>query len=451
MEISYIKDIHHNYLVVSANEEKSDEAYCVKMLEANSIGGIIRPENRIIDGQVLYYYEITSKQSFDIIYAKAAINYEKIRRLFTDLLEIINQAYEYLLNANDLVIDPEHIYIELSTRQAYVCYLPGYNTEINKQIIKLIEYIMNKLEYKDKEAVLYVYNLYSICKEEGASFNNFYEAVKKDKLEGPIITDTKPNRQEHQAPIMMEKILDETELSYYSIQTYIYTGLCALAALFVLYLSYASKIIYTSIRNRVDYCKLTALILILFCIIGYLMKKIWAKNMRATKIVSTERYLDPRNEEKEEKEEKEENNQRIDISKQDLLMGQSEPLDKLDQSDEYTNQTVLLNAESKDGYRGECCLKPEGENICEPIWIYDFPFVIGKQKDNVDYYLDKEVVSRYHVKITKEENKYYITDLNSTNGTHLNNIPLPCYQRYEITQEDEVTIAGLKYLVSVHP
>ena len=76
----------------------------------------------------------------------------------------------------------------------------------------------------------------------------------------------------------------------------------------------------------------------------------------------------------------------------------------------------------------------------------NFPFVIGKYKNNVDYLLDKEVVSRYHLKITMEDDKYYITDLNSTNGTYLNEKPLPCYKKHEIVSGDEVSIAGIKYI-----
>ena len=171
-------------------------------------------------------------------------------------------------------------------------------------MIKLIEYIMNKLEYKDKEAVLYVYNLYSVCRKEGASFNDFCNAVKKDKQEGPRKIEARKDKQEeprelearkviavgdsklddyeidnkrlklmNEVPLMMEKISDETEEYYYPIKAYIYTGISALLAIFILYLSFFTRIIYTSLGNRVDYSKMFALVLILFCSLGYIMKK----------------------------------------------------------------------------------------------------------------------------------------------------------------------------------
>jgi pSer/pThr/pTyr-binding forkhead associated (FHA) protein len=114
----------------------------------------------------------------------------------------------------------------------------------------------------------------------------------------------------------------------------------------------------------------------------------------------------------------------------------------LNKPDDKSQATVLLNADML--YPG-CYLEPVDKDKCSKILIKDFPFVIGKQKGNVDYFLDKEEVSRYHVKITKEEDSYYITDLNSTNGTSLNNKPLSCYQRHRIIKDDKVSIAGINY------
>ena len=49
-----------------------------------------------------------------------------------------------------------------------------------------------------------------------------------------------------------------------------------------------------------------------------------------------------------------------------------------------------------------------------PLW--------RKSKGNVDYCLDKEIISRYHAKITRRM-IYAILQINSTNGTCLNENP----------------------------
>lgn len=467
MEASYIKDLHNNYLVLHKEDGSSEEAYCVHMLQANSIDGIIKPKPRIIDSRTLYYYDITSKQPIGTIYINRYINYEQIKKLLLDITSLVEQAYEYLLNENDLVLSPEHIYIELSTGQANLCYLPGNNKDIRKQIGDLVEYLMNKVEYKDKEAVLYVYNLYALCRDEEFSFDNLLLAVEEGKA-GPSnkLSNKKGHGQEKEMmdtldatgnvdeiepapmdtnmkrkiPVMLEKVLDEKEEYYYPLRTYVCTGVCVVAAILALVVGINTKLLYNSLGNRIDYGKLMALLLILVCIIGYFMKYIWDKKQRLTKIVGTEEYIDPRIEYKDNVEPGAKAVIKKDIYEYSLPKHNSRAESKLD---EKLNSTILLNDKAQ---AFSCYLEPENKEKYDSIQMKDFPFVIGKLKSNVDYFLDNEVVSRYHVKITKEEDIYYITDLNSTNGTYLNDKPLPCYQRYEIVKDDKVIIAGIRYL-----
>lgn len=464
MEVSYKKDLRNNYLVIPKDDGDSKEDYCIAMLQANTIQGIIGPDIRIIDNRILYYYDITSKQSLEILYEKTPINFEQLRNLFFNMTEIIDLAYEYLLNENDLVLDPKYIYYNLSSKKINICYLPGYNTDIRKQLIYLIEYIMNKVEYKDNEAVLYIYNLYAICREEGFPYDKFLMQIKESRHDSPIKLEIrkkpaggnqtdkqealpKEKKRIRQIPVMKEKISDDQEKYYYPVKTYIYTGMCFLGAIFILTAGIKAKIIYTSAGTRIDYSKLTFLLLILLSVAGYLLRKIWDKKNRMTKVVRKVEYIDPRPYMEGYAEEFEEGAVSGNQPSQSIYAAENTGLTNnnpgKNKEDEEINPTVLLN-----GYLPAtgCCLEPAEKGIYETIRITEFPFVIGKQKGNVDYFLDNEAVSRYHIKITKDDNNYYIMDLNSTNGTSLNSNPLSCYQRVELRDGDEVAIAGIKYI-----
>ncbi len=477
MDVSYKKDLRHNYLVIPKSDNSDNEAYCVCMLQANPIEGIIRPKPRTIDNQVLYYYDITAKQSIETIYVKSNINHEQLKNLFANLANLIEHTYEYLLNENDLILEPKHIYIELTSRQLYFAYLPGYNKDIGIQIATLIEHLMNKVEYNDKDAVLYIYNLYAVCHDEEFSFNKLLSAIRESKTDKSIMIESRknlnisikkdgnhddtyePNKEEtakkdetvkeeykprRQIPVMMEKITDEKELYYFPFRIYIYAGASIIGAIMVLAICLNMKIVYTSIGNRIDYGKLMALLLILSIIIGYLMKVIWNKNNRLTKIISKQEYIDPRVEysEKPQEDKKTEH-----IKNEYKYTLPKRKIEATDVSDDKTESTILLNS---DLASSGCYLEPEDKDSYSVIDIRDFPFIIGKLKSNVDYFLDREIVSRYHVKITKEEEKYYITDLNSTNGTSLNDKPLSCYQRHEIIKADKVSIAGINYSFHIY-
>ena len=74
------------------------------------------------------------------------------------------------------------------------------------------------------------------------------------------------------------------------------------------------------------------------------------------------------------------------------------------------------------------------------------PFVIGKHTGLADYILNKSTVSRFHVRITEEDGQYFLTDLNSTNGTKVNGRLLAANEKVVLSQGDEVWIAEEKYL-----
>ena len=67
-------------------------------------------------------------------------------------------------------------------------------------------------------------------------------------------------------------------------------------------------------------------------------------------------------------------------------------------------------------------------------------------KEMADYILNKSTVSRFHVRITEEDGQYFLTDLNSTNGTKVNGRLLAANEKVVLSQGDEVWIAEEKYL-----
>ena len=74
-------------------------------------------------------------------------------------------------------------------------------------------------------------------------------------------------------------------------------------------------------------------------------------------------------------------------------------------------------------------------------------FMIGKKKDAVDGWLKARGISRIHAKISREEDCYYLTDLNSTNGTFLNGGRLGVNEKARLRPGDSVGFADIRYVV----
>jgi pSer/pThr/pTyr-binding forkhead associated (FHA) protein len=65
---------------------------------------------------------------------------------------------------------------------------------------------------------------------------------------------------------------------------------------------------------------------------------------------------------------------------------------------------------------------------------------IGRDERSDICIKDDPLISRHHALIEKEGEQYYIMDKGSTNGTYLNNNPLPKCERVRIANGDVITV-----------
>lgn len=75
----------------------------------------------------------------------------------------------------------------------------------------------------------------------------------------------------------------------------------------------------------------------------------------------------------------------------------------------------------------------------------DLPCVIGKMAENADVILKDKSISRIHAKIFSVEEEVYLQDLNSTNGTYLNDVPLESNEMMKLSVGDEIAFGTLRF------
>lgn len=80
------------------------------------------------------------------------------------------------------------------------------------------------------------------------------------------------------------------------------------------------------------------------------------------------------------------------------------------------------------------------------LGINFFPYIIGKLAGAVDGVVEHETVSRIHCKLEFENERYYIRDLNSTNGTIVNGTVVETEERMEIQYGDQIQIGQALYV-----
>lgn len=77
-------------------------------------------------------------------------------------------------------------------------------------------------------------------------------------------------------------------------------------------------------------------------------------------------------------------------------------------------------------------------------------YVIGKKADSCDGVIDfNKLISRVHCKICREGTQFFITDLQSVNGTFVNKVPLQPNRAHVIKNGDIVRLANSDFQVSI--
>lgn len=106
-------------------------------------------------------------------------------------------------------------------------------------------------------------------------------------------------------------------------------------------------------------------------------------------------------------------------------------------------ETVVLSSNMTAGPSSLVSREP-GE--LPTIYLEKELIVVGKLENASDAVVDLPTVSRIHAKIRKKEEDFYLTDLNSRNGTAVNGRLLKAEEEYCLQNEDEIDFAQARYI-----
>ncbi len=431
MIVEYKRDMYRNYLVV-LQEENLKTTYEVKMLQNNKILGFLPMQVKRIDGQDYYYYDVSSLQPCSELYQKAKLSKEQIMRLVEGIIVAIEKGKEYLLMENNFVLEPKHLFIDPSNLKVSLCYIPGYCKEIVEQFGSLLEFILDRVDYQEEQAVLLAYGLYKQNRDKTSTvlelkrlLSNEIPLRKEEKEEKEI-------RLEKQAeiPIFNEKLSpnkkEKTVLNKSSIIALcigaILIGIIVIAVLYQLH--FFSNQMDGTFETTKFLLFLILIILAEICALHFMLNQ---KN-KVVKIKSLPSLIQP---------------EFVKDTVPETIVYKHE-FETI--PEKISENTVLLLNETQTYGEELYCLLPIDYKTYQNILLSEFPFFIGKLKTNVDYAINHDSISRFHAKIEKEGEQFFLTDLNSTNGTFIQGKRLETNQKEEIVIGDQITFAQITYI-----
>lgn len=156
LSCEYKKDFDRSYLILT-DIGQGRGSYEEKILVKNDIKGFLNCQIRNINSQNKYFYDISSKQSMDSVFAVKEMEYSDMKNFFLMLKAAADEMKKYLLDGAEIVLEPMYIYMEIESETIWFLYYPGYQSNMQEGMQGLAEFLLNKINHKDSRAVDFAY------------------------------------------------------------------------------------------------------------------------------------------------------------------------------------------------------------------------------------------------------------------------------------------------------
>lgn len=207
MQMEYVRNLHSNYLRLELTEKPQERRYQYCILGRGGISGLLECELRYLDEKAFLYYDITSRQNLGKLYAGRILDRQWFLDFFQALQRLQRELERFLLEEKGCVWDPEYLFQDLERNKFYCVYIPYY--EGICEFEKLIDFMIQHLDYEDDGLVEGIYRVSERYRELGESY-----------LEGQIFKDLEglanigvPERVEtEETPERSEQVINSVDM-----------------------------------------------------------------------------------------------------------------------------------------------------------------------------------------------------------------------------------------------
>lgn len=451
MRAEYKRDVSRNYLILHGENQVDTASYQVRMLTGNAVPSILKCRIQGLDGRFLFYYDITSRQSLASFYEQKKLKASDLRIIFGGVVKIMEEMMEFLLNPDQLLLSPEYMYLDVEKQKLYFCCLPGEAKAVSEQFREMTEYFLPKLDHDDAAAVTMGYGIYRKALETGVQLDALKEFIYQSGTEEPAENKepTKPEEKiseqtvlrEEQIPLdFAEKPPEWEEKSETSNKTggkirgnFVWIGGCGLGVFVLLGILAACYLGY------LPGVPIEAVLAAAIALLGIGALGMWAGEKKKKKQDETAEW---RKKVRREFTDAAGNTEKAEQHKK-FRYEYRERLQFEEPEETDYGETVVLSAGA---VKGPSSLVSKEPGELATIFLERDLTIIGKMENAADAVIPRPTVSRVHARIRKDEEEYFLADLNSRNGTSVNGRMLRANEEYQLQDEDEVDFAEARYI-----
>jgi Tfp pilus assembly major pilin PilA len=505
----YENDSTESILVINMGSKEKILEYQIEMIGNNSCPGILKLDVRYKNGDTRLHYNITSKLTLYKFLQRKKLNKNEFIDILLGITRPLIDCGEYLLYDKSFLIDEEYIYINPSTLEIGMIYLPlAVETNISEDFKSFLSnliissarmdegsngnYMAKILNYL-KNDIFNIYDFVKLLQQLKGNESQIIRDMKNDMMESDVnrINDESIaiNRDKYICPMAVEEEKHDNFIAH--------RGENAPEALknngikqheSVIKNRYKRKYVFIAIASQMliaialslsfnkiravagdDLSTFAGIILIVAAVDILLFRKLFKKeNMEETVVIRKNRKTRISHKNREKKMLKRNENDRIitkiepklpqenqiinmskreiyNVNRQEYNVKGNDQVAAANEADDIPsvniNETIILDKE-----RSEFpCLQRMNNGIMDRVSVTKSNFIIGRLANYVDYVIDNNAIGRTHAEILYKEEQYFIKDLNSKNGTYLNEEKLCSNKEYAISNEDKIIFANIEY------
>lgn len=399
MEIEYERNLAGSYMKVAA---VSDESFDEKIMLKNKMPGLLKVEKSYVDGKGIYWYDISGYQSLAVVCELKKLDINFIEKFILTLCDQIETLERNLMDIDCLLLDPDTIFVSNQDESIRYVIYPEVFDSLSVYVRDIMEFMLAKLDHGDKENVQPAYDIYQKTLDTDYSILDIREMILRRRQEAAreqanyeTIADVElPEIKPDEAEIINDTG-DKKENDFFK----------KLADMIEEYLGINIRE-WSFIRKKSAYKESK--------ILSTIPRKKKEKKQDDAIIIEPEEYKEESKEEK---------------------SGQThEPIRQI-------HPTVCLT-DYREHPQG--LLLYEGYEGLSNISITGQETRIG-QSDEMDAVIAKSTISRIHASIAMEEGEFYLSDMNSSNGTFVNDKPVAYREKCRLKSNDIVRFADVKY------
>ncbi len=438
MDITYKRMGLKTYLVIGKNDN-TISGFHEKMITRNRIPYLIRMMPQNIDGRTYYYYDIQGRVNMETLYSVRTMSASEVSCFLEKLSAMLSELQRYLLLPGDIIFDPANIWFSLDNMEPGFIYVPEKRGDHQEGARELAEYIALRADPEDREAAGMAYS-YLESVESGDIIPKVRQA--RNDPDNGMAGDGKDAPDNGLSEFMTDeswKLKEGVDEDMQSLFKEEGRGWDKGIGLFVgLGVSIASCVLYVVWVIWPDLFPL-ALTEDEYMIFGVSVAVGFAIVLVLSLIRYNRSLAKKRAEEGEIKDRLMAEREEDPVDRMDYMAG----VEDADPSDE---RTMLLRRKEEGAVNDMVTACPsltsqDGRRIV----MKHFPFILGKMKNRVDEIIEAEGISRLHAMIKETDGKYYLSDLNSLNGTYLNGEMLMTNSTAEISDGDVISLADISF------